>query len=217
MCRIFLIIILQILILNIVIAKQPLVIFVEPKSDNCSKDFELWDFNNVEKLDRVLYYNSCISQKICKIYPVVDNFNLYPGIGNYSAHLFSGSYEGPDFVYVITETASGKAVAKLYNNGADNIIIDPLPVSYNYNNNFNDKLDDFFYYLNQNGIITLSKKTDFQINKIFISDLSGRTIFTSEIDQSTYYLDLSNRADGQYFLNVITPDNYLLKKIMLLK
>ena len=214
--RISFLLILLIISIYIGNAKKTTSIIIQPKSENCSKVMILFDENNNDRFDECFYFMTC-GGFVSKYYTVIDNYYLKSGIGYYNGFLFSGSYEGPDFVYVITETASGKAVAKLYNNGADNLIIDPLPVPYNYNNNFNDNLDDYFYYLNQNGIITLTKKTDFLINKIFISDLSGRTIFTSDVDQSTYYLDLSNRANGEYFLNVITPDNYLLKKIILIK
>lgn len=216
MNRIFLIIIIQILTIFVSIAKNATSIAIVPTSENCSKVIILRDDNNDDIFDECLYYISC-DVHVFKYYTVSDNYCIKPLMPNYTASLFSGSYEGPDFLYILKETNSGKAVAKLFNIGENNIIIDPLPVNYEPNYNSFDKLDEYFYYLNQHGIITLSKRSDFPVNKIFISDLSGKSIFSSEIDQTTYYIDLSNRADGQYFLNVITPDNYLMKKIILLK
>ena len=199
-------------------AKKFTVIHIEIQSYDCT-DFMLFtdDQDDVDDIYDYCYYSISCRGNIKWNYTVIDNFGISDILQYYTAHLVSGSYAGPDFTYVLKEILSGKEVAKLYNIGDKKIIIEFLPSSYNYNNNSIYKLDEYFYLQNQNGIITLSKKSNIQVNKISIIDLNGKTIYSSDIDQSSYYIDVSNSSAGQYYLSIIIPQNYLLKKITLLK
>ncbi len=216
MNRITLILLLLIISINILNAVKPTVIYIEEKSNICSDLMILNDENNDGRYDYSFYYIWCRGD-FQRQYSVIDNYGISDKLQYYTAHLVSGSYAGPDFTYVLKEILSGKEVAKLYNIGDKKIIIEFLPSSYNYNNNSIYKLDEYFYLQNQNGIITLSKKSSFEVMKISIIDLNGKTIYSSDIDQSSYYIDVSNSSDGQYYLSIIIPQNYLMKKITLLK
>jgi hypothetical protein len=193
------------------------VIYIEEKSNICSDIMILSDDNYDGRYDYSFYYIWCRGD-FQRQYSLTDNYGINSIKDFYTAHLISGTYEGPDFLYIIKERLSDKAVAKLYYNSAlKKLIIDPIPESYG-NNNYNyNKLDEYFNYLNQNGIITLTKKSDFQVYKIFVSDLSGKTIFSSDVDQFSYYIDITKNTNGEYILYIITPQNYLMKKVILLK
>jgi hypothetical protein len=94
-----------------------------------------------------------------------------------------------------------------------------VTVEYDIVDNVAQILDNIRIYPNpSHGIITLDlgKASDFGKAEIDITDIAGRTIYRSALDegQKKIQMDISNHPTGIYFLKVQTKNNTVTEKII---
>jgi len=218
MRNIILIIILFFLSATLYAKKGTIIPFSYPSiSCQYGRIIELHDLDENGKYDIAFIYNCHLT--LIRECAAVENYDLNNKPGYYLGTLIKGDHEGFDFVYLISETESKQTVAKLYFDADSySVIIDKAGTHEQGATLMSDILDEYFFIsIDNEGMVTLTKKKEIWITELKAVDLNGNEIVTYGYDSHAYNVDLSRKAKGVYFIIMLTSEGYLQKRIIFMK
>ena len=84
--------------------------------------------------------------------------------------------------------------------------------------NENNLLGLMIYPNPSNGELNITFNNDQNDNfTVYVTDLSGRIIYTATVSSSTLSIDLGNTANGTYMLHLANDNSHVTKKIVVQK